>query len=110
MATTIEQQTALDESLVPSTQRTARIAKSLASHMSSKGISQSGAITIGASAADMPRLLVDRRDGDDGEAGGVKRLWRQQVVSEGGGVVVVGGVGVPAALVAVHGDGGWWIL
>nr|GEV53752.1 hypothetical protein [Tanacetum cinerariifolium] len=53
----------------------------------------------------MPRLLVDRRDGDGSEAGGVKRLWRQQVVSEAGGVVLVGGVVVPAAMVAVHGDG-----
>nr|GEW07208.1 hypothetical protein [Tanacetum cinerariifolium] len=61
-------------------------------------------------AAVMPRLMVDRRDEDGGEAGGVKRLWRQQVVSEGGGVVVVGGVVVPAAMVAVHGDGGLWIL
>nr|GEZ32000.1 hypothetical protein [Tanacetum cinerariifolium] len=52
----------------------------------------------------MPWLLVDWRDGDGGEAGGVKRMWRQQVVSEGGGVVVVGGVVVPAAMVAAHGD------
>nr|GEX42905.1 hypothetical protein [Tanacetum cinerariifolium] len=65
---------------------------------------------MGYYAAVMPRLLVDRRDGDGSEAGGVKRLWRQQVVSEAGGVVLVGGVVVPAAMVAVHGDGGWWIL